>query len=131
MAASKFIMSIRSFLFQTFGDDQLIHIIAMATPEDMKASAKHLALANAYYEVPGGPNFNNCAQPRATRGRSTARSRSASEAAVPCAATRRAAAWRLEAAHARAPRAPGASRARARARAPSRLPGSHLGGGGA
>jgi acetyl-CoA carboxylase/biotin carboxylase 1 len=61
MAATKFIMSIRSFLWQTFGDDQLIHIIAMATPEDMKASAKHLALANAYYEVPGGPNFNNYA----------------------------------------------------------------------
>ena len=61
MAAAKFIMSIRSFLFQNFGDDQLIHIIAMATPEDMKASAKHLALANAYYEVPGGPNFNNYA----------------------------------------------------------------------
>ena len=61
MAAAKFIMSVRSFLFQTFGDDQLIHIIAMATPEDMKASAKHLALANTYYEVPGGPNFNNYA----------------------------------------------------------------------
>ena len=61
MAAAKFIMSIRSFLFQTFGDENLIHIIAMATPEDMKASAKHLALANAYYEVPGGPNFNNYA----------------------------------------------------------------------
>ena len=61
MAAAKFIMSIRSFLFQTFGDEMLIHIIAMATPEDMKASAKHLALANEYYEVPAGPNFNNYA----------------------------------------------------------------------
>ena len=61
MAAAKFILSIRNFLFQSFGDDQLIHIIAMATPEDMKASAKHLHLANAYYEVPGGPNFNNYA----------------------------------------------------------------------
>ena len=61
MAAAKFIISIRNFLFQTFGDDQLIHIIAMATPEDQKASAKHLHLANAYYEVPGGPNFNNYA----------------------------------------------------------------------
>ena len=61
MAAAKFILSIRNFLFQSFGDDQLIHIIAMATPEDMKASAKHLVLANAYYEVPGGPNFNNYA----------------------------------------------------------------------
>ena len=46
MAAAKFIMSIRSFLFQNFGDDQPIHIIAMATPEDMKASAKHLALSS-------------------------------------------------------------------------------------
>ena len=61
MAAAKFILSIRNFLFQAFGDDQLIHIIAMATPEDQKASAKHLHLANAYYEVPGGPNFNNYA----------------------------------------------------------------------
>lgn len=61
MAATKFIMSVRSFLFQTFGDDQLINIIAMATPEDMKASAKHLALANTYHEVPGGSNFNNYA----------------------------------------------------------------------
>ena len=43
MAAAKFILSIRNFLFQSFGDDQLIHIIAMATPEDMKASAKHLS----------------------------------------------------------------------------------------
>ena len=61
MAAAKFILSIRNFLYQSFGDEQLIHIIAMATPEDMKASAKHLHLANAYYEVPGGPNFNNYA----------------------------------------------------------------------
>lgn len=61
MAAAKFILSIRNFLYQNFGDDQLIHIISMATPEDMKASAKHLHLANAYYEVPGGPNFNNYA----------------------------------------------------------------------
>ena len=61
MAAAKFILSIRNWLFETFGDEHLIHIIAMATPEDMKASAKHLHLADAYYEVPGGPNFNNYA----------------------------------------------------------------------
>ena len=61
MAAAKFILSIRNFLFQSFGDDQLIHIVAMATPEDQKASAKHIHLANEYVEVPGGPNFNNYA----------------------------------------------------------------------
>ena len=37
MAATKFIMSIRNWLFENFGDDRLIHIVAMATPEDMKA----------------------------------------------------------------------------------------------
>ena len=51
MAAAKFILSIRNWLLQMFGDDQLIQIIAMATAEDMKASAKHLQLANAFYEV--------------------------------------------------------------------------------
>ena len=33
MAATKFIMSIRNWLFTNFGDDRLIHIVAMATPE--------------------------------------------------------------------------------------------------
>ena len=51
MAAAKFILSIRNWLFESFGDDKLIHIISMATPEDMKASAKHLALADAFYEA--------------------------------------------------------------------------------
>ena len=33
MAATKFIMSIRNWLFENFGDERLIHIVAMATPE--------------------------------------------------------------------------------------------------
>ena len=33
MAATKFIMSIRNWLFENFGDEKLIHIVAMATPE--------------------------------------------------------------------------------------------------
>ena len=41
MAATKFIMSIRNWLFENFGDDRLIHIVAMATPEVSRLSARH------------------------------------------------------------------------------------------
>ena len=61
MAATKFILSIRNWLFESFGDDRLVHIIAMATPEDIKANAAHLHAADSFFEVPGGPNFNNYA----------------------------------------------------------------------
>ena len=33
MAATKFILSVRNWLFENFGDEKLIHIVAMATPE--------------------------------------------------------------------------------------------------
>ena len=39
MAATKFIMSIRNWLFENFGDERLIHIVAMATPEVSHLSA--------------------------------------------------------------------------------------------
>ena len=61
MAATKFILSIRNWLFESFGDDRLVHIIAMATAEDIKANAAHLHAADSFFEVPGGPNFNNYA----------------------------------------------------------------------
>ena len=61
MGATKFILSIRNWLFESFGDDRLVHIIAMATPEDIKANAAHLHAADSFFEVPGGPNFNNYA----------------------------------------------------------------------
>jgi hypothetical protein len=75
MAATKFIMSIRNWLFENFGDERLIHIVAMATPEvsssppthtasartltlvpavaaqDMKAHAAAIDAADVYYEV--------------------------------------------------------------------------------
>ena len=61
MAAAKFCLSIRNWLFQRFGDSSLIRIVAMATPEDVKANAMHLHHADSFVEVPGGPNFNNYA----------------------------------------------------------------------
>ena len=51
--AAKFILSIRNWLFESFGDDRLVHIIAMATAEDIKANAAHAA-ADSFFEVPGG-----------------------------------------------------------------------------
>ena len=33
MAATKFIMSIRNWLFENFGDERLVHIVTMTTPE--------------------------------------------------------------------------------------------------
>ena len=74
MAATKFIMSIRNWLFENFGDERLIHIVAMATPEvthlsvhphcgrahsrvlphvaaqDMKAHSAAIDAADVYYE---------------------------------------------------------------------------------
>lgn len=61
MAAAKFCMSIRNWLFERFGDSSLIRIVSMATAEDIKANAMHLHHADSFVEVPGGANFNNYA----------------------------------------------------------------------
>jgi len=44
-----------------FGDEHAITFIAMATPEDLKANAEFIRLADSYVEVPGGKNLNNYA----------------------------------------------------------------------
>uniref|UniRef100_A0A7S4BXK4 Acetyl-CoA carboxylase n=1 Tax=Chrysotila carterae TaxID=13221 RepID=A0A7S4BXK4_CHRCT len=61
MAARKFILSVRNWCYQSFGDATIIKLLAMATPEDIKANAMHINSADAFFEVPGGPNFNNYA----------------------------------------------------------------------
>eukprot|EP00898_Chlorokybus_atmophyticus_P001157 jgi/Chlat1/2041/Chrsp164S00134 len=38
-------------------------LVAMATPEDVRANGEHLRLADQFVEVPGGPNVNNYANP--------------------------------------------------------------------
>ena len=43
------------------GDESLIKFIAMATPEDLKANAEFIRLADSFVEVPGGKNSNNYA----------------------------------------------------------------------
>lgn len=61
MAAVKFIRSIRTWAYETFGTDKAILLVAMATPEDMRINAEHIRIADQFVEVPGGTNNNNYA----------------------------------------------------------------------
>ncbi len=54
IAAVKCIRSIRQWLYHTFGRDDLVTFVAMATPEDLRVGAEYIKLANAYQEVQGG-----------------------------------------------------------------------------
>ena len=61
LAAVKFMRSVRNWAFKRFGDERVVNLIAMATPEDMMADAEHIRLADQFIEVPGGRNVNNYA----------------------------------------------------------------------
>jgi len=61
MAATKSIMSMRQWAYMEFGDEKAIQFVAMATPEDLKANAEFIRLADSFVEVPGGKNLNNYA----------------------------------------------------------------------
>ncbi|KAK9757286.1 hypothetical protein RND81_01G153500 [Saponaria officinalis] len=61
MAAVKFIRSVRTWAYETFGTEKAILLVAMATPEDMRINAEHIRIADQFLEVPGGTNNNNYA----------------------------------------------------------------------
>lgn len=61
MAAVKFIRSIRTWAYETFGTEKAILLVAMATPEDLRINAEHIRMADQFVEVPGGTNNNNYA----------------------------------------------------------------------
>lgn len=61
MAAVKFMLSIRSWAYESFGVERAILFVAMATPEDMRINAEHIRMADRFVEVPGGTNNNNYA----------------------------------------------------------------------
>ena len=61
MAATKSIISMRQWAYMELGDEKLIQFVAMATPEDLKANAEYIRLADSFVEVPGGKNLNNYA----------------------------------------------------------------------
>jgi acetyl-CoA carboxylase/biotin carboxylase 1 len=61
IGAVKAIRSIRKWAFETFGDETAIQFVVMATPEDMRANAEFVRLADEVVDVPGGSNNNNYA----------------------------------------------------------------------
>ncbi|EFN59405.1 hypothetical protein CHLNCDRAFT_56737 [Chlorella variabilis] len=61
LAATKFMRSVRSWAYKNFGNERAVNLIAMATPEDMRADAEHIRMADQFVEVPGGKNTNNYA----------------------------------------------------------------------
>lgn len=61
IAAVKAIRSIKKWSYETFGSDKMIEFVVMATPEDMKANAEYIHLADEFVQVPGGSNNNNYA----------------------------------------------------------------------
>jgi len=46
MAATKSILSMRQWAYMEFGDERAIQFVAMATPEDLKANAEFIRLAD-------------------------------------------------------------------------------------
>lgn len=56
IGAVKMIRSVRKWAYETFGDERVIEIVAMATPEDLKVNAEYIRIADTYVEVPGGSN---------------------------------------------------------------------------
>lgn len=60
-AATKGIRSLRKWAYEMFGDEKAIHIIVMATPDDIQANAGYIRLADSCIEVAGGSNVNNYA----------------------------------------------------------------------
>ena len=61
MAATKAILSMRQWAYMELGDERAVQFVAMPTPEDIKANAEFIRLADDYVEVPGGVNRNNYA----------------------------------------------------------------------
>ncbi|CAA7057846.1 unnamed protein product, partial [Microthlaspi erraticum] len=61
MGAVKFITSVRTWSYKTFGNERAIMLVAMATPEDMRINAEHIRMADQFVEVPGGTNNHNYA----------------------------------------------------------------------
>ena len=61
IAAVKCIRSIRQWAYQTFGNERIVEFVVMATPEDLRANAEYIRMADSFEEVPGGSNNNNYA----------------------------------------------------------------------
>ncbi|POM63088.1 Acetyl-CoA carboxylase, partial [Phytophthora palmivora] len=61
ISAVKAIRSIRSWSYEMFADEHVVTFVVMATPEDLKANAEYIRMAEHVVEVPGGSNNHNYA----------------------------------------------------------------------
>ncbi|TMW67475.1 hypothetical protein Poli38472_011095 [Pythium oligandrum] len=61
ISAVKAIRSIRSWSYEMFADEHKVTFVVMATPEDLRANAEYIRMAEHVVEVPGGANNNNYA----------------------------------------------------------------------
>ncbi|OAF72148.1 hypothetical protein A3Q56_00089 [Intoshia linei] len=61
IAAVKCMRSIRKWAYEVFNNDRYIKFIAMVTPDDLKANADFIRMADHFLPVPGGSNVNNYA----------------------------------------------------------------------
>ncbi|XP_033113516.1 acetyl-CoA carboxylase-like [Anneissia japonica] len=61
IAAVKCMRSIRRWSYEIFRNEKAIKFVVMVTPEDLKANAEYIRMADQYVPVPGGTNNNNYA----------------------------------------------------------------------
>ncbi|XP_063060931.1 acetyl-CoA carboxylase-like isoform X2 [Engraulis encrasicolus] len=61
IAAVKCMRSIRRWSYEMFRNERAIRFVVMVTPEDLKANAEYIRMADHYVPVTGGPNNNNYA----------------------------------------------------------------------
>uniref|UniRef100_A0A3Q2QM52 acetyl-CoA carboxylase n=1 Tax=Fundulus heteroclitus TaxID=8078 RepID=A0A3Q2QM52_FUNHE len=61
IAAVKCMRSIRRWSYEMFRNERTIRFVVMVTPEDLKANAEYIKMADHYVPVPGGTNNNNYA----------------------------------------------------------------------
>ena len=53
--------SIRRWSYEMFKNERAVRFVVMVTPEDLKANAEYIKIADQYVPVPGGTNNNNYA----------------------------------------------------------------------
>ncbi|XP_014228649.1 acetyl-CoA carboxylase isoform X4 [Trichogramma pretiosum] len=61
IAAVKCMRSIRRWSYEMFKNERAVRFVVMVTPEDLKANAEYIKMADQYVPVAGGPNNNNYA----------------------------------------------------------------------
>ncbi|ELU03368.1 hypothetical protein CAPTEDRAFT_150877 [Capitella teleta] len=61
IAAVKCMRSMRRWAYEMFNNERAIKFVVMVTPEDLKANAEYIRMADVTMAVPGGSNNNNYA----------------------------------------------------------------------